>query len=107
MARLTNEIIAVKELGNEKVYFYLRRPDNEEINKFLKSRLNTKRPGKPKDESTEARESFFDSLITKVENLEDHDGTPITHETKDRIPAHWKSDIIMKEFEENDIDIKN
>lgn len=107
MARLSREKMATVMLGDEEVKFYFREPSNKEMNDFLASRWDPGKKGKVTDNSHEARCAFFDKTLTKIENLEDADGAPVTPERKDLVPANWKADMIFKLFESAEIEVKN
>ncbi len=104
MAKILNEIVVkVGEDGK----LVLRNPTNKEWNEFEAERYSVGKRNRMKDNSGPAREALFDLLLIKVENLEDGEG-PITIETKSRIPARIKSQIIFDAFETGqEIDIKN
>jgi hypothetical protein len=107
--RLGTERRIAITVNDEQVHFTLRQATNQEINQFLSARFSTKR-GKFGDSSTPARCNFFDKLLTKVENLEDPSGDPVTAETKDKIPANWKASIILSLYENEEVeevDVKN
>ena len=110
MAKLKNELTASVMLGDEKVLLSFRAPTNEELNDFMAKRHEVsagKRNIKVRDNSLVARAEFFDKLLTKVENLEDSEGKPITPERKELIPSTWKNDIVFRLFEDTEIDTKN
>ncbi len=85
----------------------LREPTNKEFNDFQADRYPLGRRNQMKDNSGQARMALFDRLVIKIENIEDNDGA-ITLDTKDRIPARVKGQIIFDVFESGqDVDIKN
>lgn len=106
MAKLTKEIKASLKLDDGEAVLTLRQPTNQELNEFMAERYSYSGK-KMRDNSYTARAEFFDLLLTKVENLEDSEGVPITAERKELIPAHWKSNVIILQFETTDIVIKN
>ena len=104
MAKLGKEIEV--KIGEDGV-IVLREPTNKEWNEFSAERYPVGRHNKMKDNSGAARAVLFDTILTKVENIEDDEG-PITLETKDRIPARLKGQIIFDAFETgSDVDVKN
>ncbi len=108
MARLQREWTVTAELGDEEVKFTLREATNEEINGFLGSRYDIQAKGrkvKADDKSVKARCSFFDDLLTKIENLEDEDGDPVTLERKEKIPSKWKNAAILEKYEASDVEV--
>ena len=108
MARINKEFKGVVRYKDEEITFTLREPSNEELNTFLASRLEIgKRKDKVKDRTHEARCAFFDFLLVGVENLEDAEGVAITPQSKELIPANWKSAVIFERFETEEIEIKN
>ena len=85
----------------------LREPTNKEWNDFEADRYPVGKRNRMRDNSGAARADLFDKLVQKIENLEDGDG-PITLETKDRIPARLKGQIIFDAFETGiEVDVKN
>ncbi|MDD5774362.1 MAG: hypothetical protein PHS64_00290 [Candidatus Omnitrophica bacterium] len=85
----------------------LREPSNREWNEFQSERYPVGRRNQMKDNSGPARVALFDKLVVKIENLEDDQGV-ITIDSKDRIPARIKGQIIFDAFEAaSDVDIKN
>jgi hypothetical protein len=94
-------------VGDETFISILRNPTNKELNDFLEERYELGRKGKVKDHSLQARICFYDLLLTGVENLEAPDGSPVTPDRKDLIPANWKGAVIFKEFEDIDVNEKN
>jgi len=106
--KLGNEVKVGLEVGNEEVMFTLREPTNAELNRFLSGRFSMTMRGKQvNDKSVEARVEFFDLLVTKVSNLEDADGKPMTAEQKDKIPSNWKNLVILEAFENTGVSVKN
>ncbi|MBM2838803.1 MAG: hypothetical protein HW415_1428 [Deltaproteobacteria bacterium] len=98
MARLTQGIKAVVEVGDEAVTLTLREPSPQELNDFLSKRQHR---------LVDSRLEFFNLLLIRVENLENTDGTPITADQKELIPVTWKNDIIFRRFEDNGITLIN
>lgn len=106
--KLGSEIKVELPVGNEEVLFTFREPTNAELNRFLSGRFSMAMRGKQvNDKSVGARVEFFDLLITKVDNLEDEDGKPITAEQKDKIPSNWKNAVILEAFENTEASVKN
>jgi hypothetical protein len=104
--RLGKEIKCGVKVGGEEVLFTLRRPDNEELSSFMKSRFIEK-PGKVEDIGPAARVKFFDDLLQTVENFEDAAGKPIGPDRKELVPDNWKQQVIFSLFEAVQIDLKN
>jgi len=85
----------------------LKEPSNHEWNDFVAKRYPLSKGNRLKDNSSEARVELFDKLVVEIENIEDEKGL-ITLETKERIPARLKAEIIFKAFEsEETVEIKN
>lgn len=85
----------------------LREPTIKEWNEFTSERYPVGKRNQMKDNSSAARLSLFDKLLIRIENIEDDQGV-ITLETKDRIPARMKVQIIFDAFESGqDVDVKN
>jgi hypothetical protein len=85
----------------------LREPATKEWNEFTADRYQVGKRNRMKDNSGQAREALFDLLLIKIENIEDDAGA-ITLETKDRIPARLKGQIIFDVFESGqEVDVKN
>jgi len=105
--RLTNELKAKINYKGEEIVFTLKRPTNEEMNKFLSSRWAAGQRGQVRDHSQEARCDLFDKLLIGISGLEDEKGAPLTTEHKAEIPANWKASVIFNLFEDMEIDIKN
>jgi len=84
----------------------LREPTNAEWNEFNNSQLVPGKKGRMSFRINEAREKLFDTLLVKIENIEDADG-PITVETRERLPSRFKSRVIIEAFELDEIDVKN
>jgi hypothetical protein len=103
MAKLGNEIqIKIGEDG----LIVLRQPTNREWNAFEAERYQLRR-NKIQDNASKARVALFDTLVVKIENVEDDQG-PITLETKDRIPDRRKAEMIFKALEADDaVEVKN
>jgi len=102
--KLGNEIeVKVGEDGK----IILREPTNKEWNDFQSERYPVGRHNKMKDNSGPARVALFDKLLIKIENIEDDQGV-IALETKDRIYARLKGQIIFDAFESGqEVDVKN
>ncbi len=84
----------------------LREPTNKEWNEFEAERYSVGKRNRMKDNSGPARCALFDTLLVRVENLEDSDGQ-ITVSSSARIPSRLKTQIIFDAFETQEIDIKN
>lgn len=84
----------------------LRRPTNNEVKEFLKSRF-VRKGGKMVDQSVEAREKFVNTLLVDCENVEiKKDGVAVSLKSgipdwTSYIPLNWKTSIAIK-FEEQE-----
>lgn len=101
MARIPKNRIVIITLPSGEARITLREPTIEELNAYQAERLDLRPGSAPADRLTQAKKAqaqFFDLLITSVENLEDDQG-PVTPERKDVIPASWKHDAVLQQFD--------
>jgi hypothetical protein len=107
--RLSDEIRVSILVGDEEVHAYFPGYGNAEmqeaIKKLLSGRFQAGRGGRaPQDKTFEARVRFFNSMCTRVENVEDAAGNPLTADTegwKAQIPANWKVSFALHFEEKN------
>jgi hypothetical protein len=94
MPRINSNIRVTVPVGIEEVVFVCRRPDGQEISKFLNSRFETRR-NKVQSKLYEARERFIDAIVVDVENVTFDDASgqnlPLNKATvlTDADKAHW------------------
>lgn len=95
MARFSNEHkIKVGDDG----LVVLREPTNKEWETYTRDRVTVRR-GKVNTTSFKASCDLLDAVVTRIENIEDDDGNPVTLETLDRIPGRYKELWIVEAFE--------
>jgi len=107
--RLSDEIRVSILVGDEEVHAYFPGYGNAEmqeaIKKLLSGRFVAGRGGRaPQDKTFESRVRFFNSMCTRVENVEDAAGNPMTADTegwKAQIPANWKVSFSLHFEEKN------
>ena len=115
--RLSEEVKVAILVGDEEVTAVFPGYSNPEmaeaIKKLATGRTQIGRGGQAKDKSYEARVRFFNTMCSRVENVEGEDGQPLTPETPDwrqKIPANWKLSFALF-FEEkatlSDDEVKN
>ena len=112
MAKLSKTFRAEVIFHEEVVAFTLRTPTNEEVNEYQGSQTAVLGMEHLDEMGRDAlmrsnRYEFFDSLLDKVENLEDEDGEAIGVDRKVMIPARWKNHLILDEFDITRIKVKN
>ena len=95
--RLSDEIKVAILIGDEEVAAVFPGYDNlemsEAIKKLATGRTSINRGGQPKDLSFEARIRFFNTMCSRVENVEGPDGnllTPDIENWRKFVPPNWK-----------------
>lgn len=107
--RLSDEIKVSILIGEEEAHAFFPGYGNAEmqeaIKKLLSGRFVAGRGGRaPQDKTFEARVRFFNSMCTRVENVEDAAGNPLAADTegwKAQIPANWKVSFSLHFEEKN------
>lgn len=105
---LSSEIRRTLKVGGESFTSILKRPSNEDLNRFFSERFNSSSLSKEEEQAKTIsdRVAFYDAHLIGVLDLE-ADGKPVTVEQKGIIPDAWKSMIIFSAFEDVRVSEKN
>lgn len=110
MAKIGAERKVSLHLDDGDASLFFRQPTNEELNNYFAKGLELQAQAKDKRANlVPLRVQMFDSLLVRVENLEDQHGNSLDHEgAKAAILEAHKSVIVVRLIEEGvSFDIKN